>query len=99
MKYTFFKKLLVGITLTSVVAVSCSKKIDEAYLNPNADVKVPPERLLPGILASMVGNGAGHGTANDARFAGRYIQNWHAISAGTENDAFDMMGEIGRAHV
>lgn len=92
MKYTFFKKLLVGITLTSVVTVSCSKKIDEAYLNPNADVKVPPEQLLPGILATMVGNGAGHGTANDARFAGRYIQNWHSINAGSAADAYDMMG-------
>ncbi len=81
-----------GLTLTGVMLASCSKKIDEAYLNPNADVKVPPEQLLPGILASMVGNGAGHGTANDIRFAGRYIQNWHSINAGTAADAYDMMG-------
>jgi hypothetical protein len=92
MKHTFFKKLLIGFTLTSVIAVSCSKKIDEAYLNPNADVKVPPEQLLPGILASMVGNGAGHGSSNDNRFAGRYVQYWHANSAGTQADAYDMMG-------
>jgi len=92
MKHTFFKKLLIGCTLTSVMAVSCSKKIDEAYLNPNADVKVPPEQLLPGILASMVGNGAGHGSSNDNRFAGRYVQYWHSNSAGTQADAYDMMG-------
>lgn len=92
MKHTFFKKILLGITLTSVVAVSCSKKIDEAYLNPNADVKVPPEQLLPGVLASMIGNGAGHGSSNDGRFAGRYVQYWHSSSVGSASDAYDMMG-------
>lgn len=92
MKHTFFKKLLISLTLTSVVGVSCSKKIDEAYQNPNADVRVAPERLLPPILASLIGNGAGVGSANDGRYIGRYIQNWHSISAGSIFDPYDMMG-------
>lgn len=92
MKHTFLKKWLLGLTLTGVMLSSCSKLIDDAYQNPNADVKVPPEQLLPGIVASMIGNAAGHGTSNDMRFAGRYIQNWHSLNAGTAADAYDMMG-------
>lgn len=88
MKHTFFKLLLAGAFMTTII-VSCSKKIEEAYLNPNADVKVPVEKLLPGILASMVGNTAYHGTANDMRFIGRYIQNWQFVTSG---DLYDQMG-------
>ena len=89
MKPTFFKIFLLAAAITTVV--SCSKKIDEAYQNPNADTKVPVENLLPGILASMVGNTAYHGTANDMRFIGRYIQNWQLSSSG---DLYDQMGGI-----
>lgn len=88
MKHTFFNILLTG-TLVATLAVSCSKKIDEAYLNPNADVKVAVEKLLPGLEASMVGNTAFHGTANDMRFIGRYIQNWQSVGSG---DLYDQMG-------
>ena len=45
MKYNF-KHLLV-ISALAVMGVACSKKIDEAYANPNYDVKVAPETLLP----------------------------------------------------
>ncbi len=89
MKYTFLKIFLLGAAITTVV--SCSKKIDEAYQNPNADTKVPVEQLLPGILASMVGNTAFHGTANDMRFIGRYIQNWVFVTSG---DIYDQMGGV-----
>lgn len=88
MKHTFFKIFLLATAVTTLIA-SCSKKIDEAYANPNADVKVPVEQLLPGIVASMVGNTAYHGTANDMRFIGRYIQNWSSASSG---DIYDQMG-------
>ncbi len=89
MKHTFFKIFILAFTLTTIV--SCSKKIDEAYQNPNADTKVPVEGLLGPIEASMVGNTAFHGTANDMRFIGRYIQNWHLSSSG---DIYDQMGGI-----
>ena len=89
MKHTFFKIFFLTVAITTVV--SCSKKIDEAYQNPNADVKVAVEQLLPGIEASMVGNTAFHGTANDMRFIGRYIQNWQLSSSG---DLYDQMGGV-----
>ena len=54
MKYNF-KNLLV-LSALIVLAVSCSKKIDEAYKNPNYDVKVAPETLMPQIVASMAGS-------------------------------------------
>lgn len=87
MKHTFSKIFLLVAAIS--LGVSCSKKIDDAYLNPNADVKVPVEQLLPGILASMVGNTAFHGTANDMRFIGRYVQNWQFVNSG---DIYDQMG-------
>jgi hypothetical protein len=37
----------------------------------------------------MVGNTAYHGPANDMRFIGRYIQNWHMSTSG---DLYDQMG-------
>ena len=90
MKFSFFK-ISIFLLASTLLVVSCSKKIDEAYANPNADVKVPVEQLLPGILASMVGNTAFHGTANDMRFIGRYIQNWQLSSSG---DIYDQMGAV-----
>lgn len=71
------------------VATSCSKKIDEAYQNPNNDVRVAPETLLPQIISAMAANYAGHGTMNDIRYIGQYVQNfsWAYI-----NSNFDRMG-------
>lgn len=71
------------------LGVSCSKKIDEAYANPNYDVKVAPEGLLPQIVASMAGNYAAHGPMNDIRYIGAYVQNF-ASSITLSN--FDRMG-------
>jgi hypothetical protein len=83
-------KLIAGFLLVSMCAtISCSKKIDEAYMNPNSDVRVPVETLLPNIIASMAANAAGHGTMNDIRYAGQYIQNWVFANTGGN---FDRMG-------
>jgi hypothetical protein len=68
---------------------SCSKKIDEAYKNPNYDVKVAPETLMPQIVASMAGNYGGHGPMHDIRYIGAYVQNF--AFAGTQSN-FDRMG-------
>jgi hypothetical protein len=87
MKKIFLKFLLV--CSIAFVSYSCSKKIDEAYANPNAAVKVPPEELLPQIVAAMAANYAGHGTMNDIRYAGAYVQNWHYYSTLSN---FDRMG-------
>ncbi len=86
------KKILIKLSLTlTVVAsgLSCTEKIDEAYLNPNASTKVEVEKILPQTIAAMVGNYAGHGTMNDTRFVGAYIQNFAFFST---NSNFDRMG-------
>lgn len=87
MKYNF-KHLLV-ISALVVMGVACSKKIDEAYANPNYDVKVAPETLLPQIVSSMAGNYGGHGPMNDIRYIGAYIQNFAYYSTLSN---FDRMG-------
>lgn len=65
-----------GVCIVLLLSYSCSKKIDEAYSNPNADVRVAPAQLLPQIISAMAGNYQAHGTMNDIRFIGAYIQNW-----------------------
>ena len=87
MKYNFKHLLVLGAL--AVMGASCSKKIDEAYYNPNYDVKVAPETLLPQIVSSMGGNYGGHGPLNDIRFIGAYTQNF-AFSGIQSN--FDRMG-------
>jgi hypothetical protein len=86
------KKIFSIITLVSLLvllSISCSKKIDEAYQNPNADVRVLPEQLLPQIVSAMWGNYGGHGPANDSRYLGAYVQNW--VWSGV-NSNYDRMG-------
>jgi hypothetical protein len=72
---------------------SCSKKIDEAYTNPNATVRVPVETLLPGIIGNFIGSssaaGSGYGLANDGLYVGRYVQYW---GTNTANNQYDQMG-------
>jgi hypothetical protein len=87
MKYNF--KNLLALSALIVMVASCSKKIDEAYKNPNYDVKVAPETLMPQIVASMAGNYGGHGPMNDIRYIGAYVQNF--AFAGTQSN-FDKMG-------
>jgi hypothetical protein len=86
------KKIIRNISLVagtvSILLASCAKKIDEAYANPNADVRVPVEQLLPGLISCMGANSAGHGPYNDYRFLGKYIQNWQFCNAG---DMYDKM--------
>jgi Starch-binding associating with outer membrane len=89
MKQNIFKIALLAVLFSGVV--SCKKQIDGAYQNPNADVRVPIEQLLPGIVASMACNAAGHGTMNDTRFVGKYVQNFLFCNSG---GFFDQMGYL-----
>lgn len=71
------KNIIVKTSLFCTLALSlfsCSKKIDDAYQNPNAPVRVAVEELLPNQIASMAGNYAGHGPMNDIRYIGAYTQ-------------------------
>jgi hypothetical protein len=84
------KLIIAGLfCIFSACITSCSKKIDEAYQNPNADVRVPPEELLPQIISAMAGNYAGHGTMWDIRYIGAYVQNWQYVNTLSN---FDRMG-------
>jgi len=88
---------------------SCSKKIDEAYLNPNAPIRVPVETLLPGIIGNFVGSssaqGSAYGLANDGMRIGRYLQFWGNNATGNQYDqmggatgASDDLGSIWAMH-
>lgn len=64
---------------------SCSKKIDEAYANPNASTKQPIEQIFPSLIGSLTGSssaaGSAYGTCGDALLIGRYIQMWGSYTA------------------
>lgn len=88
---------------------SCSKKIDEAFENPNAPKKVPVETLLPGIIGNFVGSssaqGSAYGLANDGLYIGRYVQFWATNATGNQFDqmggatgASDLLGSIWAMH-
>jgi Starch-binding associating with outer membrane len=84
---------------------SCSKKIDDAYKNPNAPVRVAVEELLPQIVSSMAGNYGGHGPMHDIRYIGAYIQNWQLCNTlsnydqmGYTNTAGDVGQSVWRIH-
>lgn len=97
-KFNFLLLALLGVALLS----SCKKKLDEAYLNPNAPTEVPVEQLfgaLSGQLASFYStNGSAYGIAYDNIYVGRYIQYWgtntaSAVSTSTSiNSNYDKMG-------
>lgn len=86
-------KTLVSLAFAGLLISSCQKKLDEAFPNPNAGVRVPVETLLPGIISNMGGSSAAAGSAyglqNDGMQVGRYIQFW---ATNTTGNAFDQMG-------
>jgi len=86
-------KYLVAASLALGV-ISCTKQIDEAFPNPNADVRQPIETLMPNIIqnlaASNTANGSLYGSQNDGQYVGRYIQNW---ATNTSLNQYDMMGQ------
>lgn len=95
---------MLAATLTLLLG-GCSKKIDEAFLNPNASVRVPIEQIFPGVIGNLVGNssaaGGGYGTAWDGMFVGRYVQYWATNTAGSQYDqmggatgATDLLGNV-----
>ncbi len=49
-------KYFSAIAFSGVILFSCTKKLDEAYQNPNAPVKVKPSELLPPLHYQMAIN-------------------------------------------
>ena len=93
MKNKMIKPIFFLGMLCIVFASSCKKKIDEAYLNPNAPLNVPIESILPGVIGGFTAffssNGTGYGVQADAILLGRYIQYW-----GTQTNA-ELYGQMG----
>lgn len=85
------------IASACLVTISCSKKLDEVYLNPNNPIVVPIEQLLPNVIANMTstaappagGGGGSYGPAVDGVLIGRYVQFWNWY---TTSDVYDQMG-------
>ena len=81
LKTTLF---LTGFCLLGMA--SCKKKIDEAYLNPNAPVIVPIETILPGVIGGLSAfnsaAGTNYGVQIDDILLGRYIQYWGSTASG-----------------
>ena len=90
------KHLFLPLAFVCFLEVSCSKKIDEAYLNPNALARQPIEQILPGVIANMAitasANGNLYGPMNDGRYIGQYVQFWASNS--TTANSFDQMGGV-----
>ena len=76
-----------------VFALSCKKKIDDAYLNPNSPVIVPIESILPGVIGGFTAffssAGTGYGVQADGLLLGRYIQYWGSQTSG------ELYGQMG----
>ena len=103
MKHKSIYFFIVGVFATSAF-YSCSKKLDDAYANPNAPTVVPVEQLFP-TLAGQLNSfysaaGTAYGLANDNLLIGRYIQYWGTylpsfspVSSSSSNQAnYDQMG-------
>lgn len=97
------------LLLATIGVFSCQKKLDDAFPNPNAGVRVSTESLLPGIIGNMVGSssaaGSAYGTANDGMQVGRYVQYWATNTTGNQFDqmggatgASDLMGSVWAMH-
>jgi hypothetical protein len=86
MRNTIIKQKFFAAMLGILCTVSCSKKIDDAYLNPNAPVKVPVENILPGVLGGFTAfnsaAGTNFGLQIDDVLLGRYIQYWGSTTNG-----------------
>ena len=90
-KIKIFIYTLSGITL---LLNACTKKIDDAYANPNANVKQPVETILPNTISNMcvsfTAQGTNYGPQNDGQYVGRYVQFWATNTSGNQ---YDLMGQ------
>ena len=81
MKHNFLKSLTIPALAAIFFATGCTKKIDDAFANPNAQTKQPVEQLLPGIISNMAiqhsANGTLYGPQNDGLYFGRIDYRYH----------------------
>ena len=93
-------KSLIFLSILSIVLMgSCKKKIDDAYLNPNAAVIEPVESILSGVIGSFTAffssAGTGYGIQADGILLGRYIQYW---GSQTNGEWYGQMGPGGNVN-
>lgn len=102
MKNTSFITFSLAVMFTAIGLISfesCSKKLDNAYLNPNNPIEGSIEAILPNVINQMTstaapptgGGGGSYGPAAEAVLLGRYIQFWNSNLAG---DNYDQMGGV-----
>ena len=94
MKSNILYKLILPAAISALTFSSCTKKIDDAFANPNALTKQPVEELLPGVISNMAiqhsANGTLYGPQNDGLYFGRYVQFWATNGTGNQ---YDQMGD------
>lgn len=92
--------LAVAVSAFGIISLqSCSKKLEEAYLNPNNPIEGSIEAILPNTINQMTstaapptgGGGGSYGPAAEAVLLGRYIQFWGVNTAG---DNYEQMGGV-----
>jgi hypothetical protein len=102
MKNKSFIKSLVAVTMAAIGVISfqsCSKKLEEAYLNPNNPIEGSIEAILPNVINQMTstaappagGGGGSYGPVAEAVYMARYVQWWHYYGT---NDNYDQMGGV-----
>jgi len=110
MKNNILYKLILPAAISALTFSSCTKKIDDAFANPNALTKQPVEELLPGVISNMAiqhsANGTLYGPQNDGLYFGRFVQFWATNSTGNQYDQMgdnfinksDVMGSVWAMH-
>src|SRR5882757_3935626 len=98
MENKIFKSILFTGLAGLLVLTSCTKKIDDAYQNPNAAVRQPVESILPGVIGGLTWfsstQGTTYGVITDGTFIGRYVQ-YYGIN--TSGDTWGQMSMLGGA--
>jgi Starch-binding associating with outer membrane len=102
MKHKFGITSFFAVIVTALAVISfqsCSKKLDEAYLNPNNPIEGSIEAILPNVINQMTstaappagGGGGSYGPVCESVNLGKYIQFWNLNATG---DNYDQMGGV-----
>lgn len=88
------------VLFTLIFMISCQKKLDSAYLNPNSPVDEPIENIFPGLISNFIVSysaaGTNYGILPDGIYIGRYLQYWNnnvlTSLGGNGGSQYDEMG-------
>lgn len=94
-----FNNMAAAVLIGALTFSSCAKKLEDAYQNPNANVRQPVEQIFPSLIGSITGSssaaGSAYGLCGDGLLIGRYIQFWGTYNTGTAANGtsqYDKMG-------